>query len=56
MKTKAKTNDPKPVKLADLKVRKDPKGGAQKGRLNNLSQRGGGAGPQNHNETFLADR
>jgi hypothetical protein len=55
MKSKGKTKSTKPVKLADLKVRKDPKGGSQKTRNNNLTPRGGG-GIYNHNETFLASR
>jgi hypothetical protein len=48
MKSKAKTKNTKSAKLADLKARKDPKGGAQKGQTNR--------GPMGqHNETFLAD-
>ncbi len=50
MKTKAKSKSTKSAKLADLKARKDPKGGAQKGRTNNLSSRGGGDENQSKNE------
>jgi hypothetical protein len=48
-KTKSKTESAKPAKLADLAVRKNPKGGAQKREANR------GPGSQ-HNETFLADQ
>ncbi len=51
MKAKGKTKRAKSAKLADLEVRKDPKGGAQKGQTNKLGRGGFG----NHNETFLAD-
>ena len=66
MKTKAKTQNPKSGKLADLKPRKDPKGGFQIGQKSNRSDRPGhgdraGQGGRgdglnfNHNETFLAE-
>jgi len=57
MKTKAKSKNPKPAKLADLKARKDPKGGLNIGRNNKgLDRTGrGDGGSFQHNETFLAD-
>ena len=55
MKTKARTKSTKSTKLTDLKARKNPKGGAQKGRTNSLGPREGWTGGGNHNETFLAD-
>jgi hypothetical protein len=48
MKAKAKSKSPKPAKLADLGVKKDPKGGGQKRETTKRQSW------QNHNETFLA--
>ena len=55
MKPKAKAKTTKSVKSGDLEVRKNPKGGVQKGRNNSLGPREGGGG-LNHNETFLTIR
>jgi len=52
MKTKEKSKNPKSVKLADLKAKKDTTGGAQKRENPNLRPKGGYG---NHSETFLAD-